>query len=116
MKKSVKNITNHLVCDAAMLAVIIACVIRVFGNDNIFSDKFGDVPENDALLSETMNVNINTADFEELRSLPFIDEADAWAIINYREENGLFTSADELLNICGISEQLLDEIRDMITL
>lgn len=59
-------------------------------------------------------VNINTASLEELCTLDGIGEVIAGRIIEYREENGPFTSADELINVKGIGEKKLEDIRDRI--
>lgn len=60
-------------------------------------------------------VNINTATVEELTSLSGIGPSKANAILEYREENGLFKSVDELVNVTGIGEKSLEKIRDAIT-
>ena len=60
-------------------------------------------------------VNINTANVRELIKLDGIGRATAQAIIDYRTENGEFTSVDELINIKGIGEVKLENIRDHVT-
>lgn len=60
-------------------------------------------------------VNINTAGPEELISLPQIGEVRAQAIIDYREQYGSFISVEELAEVDGISENLLENIRAYIT-
>lgn len=60
-------------------------------------------------------VNINTADKDELMTLPGIGESKAKSIIDYRNTNGKFKSTDELMNIPGIKEGLFDKIKSMIT-
>lgn len=60
-------------------------------------------------------VNINTANIRELQKLSGIGRATAQAIIDYRTENGDFTSIDELINVKGIGEVKLERIRDYIT-
>lgn len=60
-------------------------------------------------------LNINTAGAQELKSLSGIGDAKASAIIRYREENGGFRSIEDLLNVSGISEKILDAIKDDIT-
>ena len=59
-------------------------------------------------------VDINTASAEELCTLDGIGEVIAGRIIEYREENGPFTSVDELINVKGIGEKKLEDIRDRI--
>lgn len=59
-------------------------------------------------------ININTASSAELQRLNGIGEVKAQAIIDYREQNGAFSSVDELINVKGIGEKTLEKIRDMI--
>lgn len=60
-------------------------------------------------------VNINTASVEELTALKGIGEGKAQAIVEYREANGAFASADDLVNVKGIGDKILEGIRDEIT-
>ena len=60
-------------------------------------------------------VNLNTATREELMTLPGIGEAKADAVIAYREENGGFSSPEEIMNISGINEAVFSQIKDRIT-
>lgn len=59
-------------------------------------------------------VNINSATSEELQSLSGIGEATASAILKDREQNGPFTSVDDLMRVSGIGEKKLAKIRDRI--
>lgn len=65
--------------------------------------------------SKDVLININTASAYKLTELDGIGEVKAEAIVRYREENGKFTSVDELLNVKGIGEKTLEKIRDRIT-
>lgn len=60
-------------------------------------------------------VNVNTATPEELETLPGIGPVLAGSIVQYREENGPFTSVDQLIEVSGIGEVTLEEIRDFVT-
>ncbi len=60
-------------------------------------------------------VNINTADEVLLRSIPGIGAVKAKRIIEYRNENGLFGSIEELMNVSGIGEASLRNIQNYIT-
>jgi len=60
-------------------------------------------------------VNINTADAKTLaRELDGIGAAKAQAIVEYREKNGSFKSADDLLKVEGIGNKVLEQNRDNI--
>jgi competence protein ComEA len=60
-------------------------------------------------------VNVNTATAAELEALPGVGEVTAQAIIDYRTENGPFTSVDELLDVTGIGDVTLENLRDLVT-
>jgi competence protein ComEA len=62
-------------------------------------------------------VNVNTASVEELaESLNGIGLSKAALIVEYRETNGPFTHADELVNVKGIGVRTIDKNKDMILL
>jgi competence protein ComEA len=61
-------------------------------------------------------VNINAASAVELETLPGIGEVLAATIVQYREEHGPFTSVDQLMDVSGIGEVTLEEIRDLVTI
>ena len=60
-------------------------------------------------------VDINTADEAGLDELPGVGPAIAGAILAYRTEHGGFSSVDELLEVRGIGEAKLAEIRPLVT-
>ncbi len=59
-------------------------------------------------------VDINSADASLLTSLPGIGDAKANAIIAYREENGAFLDASDIVNVSGIGESTYANIKDLI--
>ena len=86
--------------------------------DNIPNDAL--VDNNTSVGVETNHpintkVNINTASIEELLTLDGIGESKAQAIIDYRNEVGLFKSIEELKNVSGIGDTVFENIKDNIT-
>ena len=65
--------------------------------------------------SDNSKINLNTATAEELTALNGIGEAKAAAIIAYREENGAFSSIEEIMEVDGIAEGIYEKIKDSIT-
>ena len=60
-------------------------------------------------------ININTAPVEDLQRLPGIGEKRAEDIAAWRQEQGPFTSVEELAKISGIGPGTLSAIMDYIT-
>jgi competence protein ComEA len=60
-------------------------------------------------------INVNTATPTELEELPDVGEVIAQAIVDYRTENGPFTSVDQLLDVSGIGDATLENIRELVT-
>ncbi len=60
-------------------------------------------------------VDLNTADLAALDTLPRIGPALAQRIIDWRDENGRFTSVDDLLAVPGIGDKMLASLRDLVT-
>ena len=63
-----------------------------------------------------MKVNINTADEAALSAVKGIGKSKAKAIIAYRQENGEFTSVDDLTKVKGIKEKSLNKFKDQVTI
>ncbi len=62
-------------------------------------------------------VDVNTASAEEIAAgLDGIGLSKAQAIVSYRQANGKFQHADELVNVKGIGLSTVDKNRDFIRL
>lgn len=75
------------------------CITRDESNDSDVNNK----------------ININTGTKEQLITLNGIGDSKADAIIKYRDENGLFKSIEDILNVSGISKTIYEKIKDSIT-
>ena len=66
--------------------------------------------------SELLNnkININKATQTELETIPGIGPSTALKIINYRKENGKFSSLEDIKNISGIGDSKYKKIKDYI--
>lgn len=67
-------------------------------------------------VTESVIININTANVEELQKLKGIGETYAQRIVDYRLENGEFKAVDELLKVKGIGNKRLEDIKAFIKL
>ena len=84
------------------------------GINNIQNDAC--IEENEVTEETSSIISINTATKEELMTLTGIGEKKAEDIIKYREENGEFTSIEDIKNVKGIGDSLFEKIKDYITL
>ena len=60
-------------------------------------------------------VNINKATQTELETLPGIGPSTALKIISYRNENGAFSSVEDIKNVSGIGDNKFENIKDLIS-
>lgn len=65
--------------------------------------------------TSTGRVNVNTASAAELQTLPGIGPALSQRIIDYRTQNGPYSSLDDLASVRGISSRMVEELRDLAT-
>jgi competence protein ComEA len=63
----------------------------------------------------TETVDLNTADENELETLPGIGASLASRIVTFREINGPFASPDDLLDVGGMTQGRLDAIEPYVT-
>ena len=61
-------------------------------------------------------VDLNTATLQQLDTLPDIGPITAQSILDWRTQNGSFTSVDELLEVSGIGEVTLAGLRELVTI
>ncbi|HFU3968144.1 TPA: helix-hairpin-helix domain-containing protein [Streptococcus suis] len=63
----------------------------------------------------TSQVNLNTATEADLQTISGIGSKRAADIIAYREANGGFKSVDDLNNVSGIGDKIMESIRPYVT-
>lgn len=84
-------------------------------NDNTSENESCLSSKSDKSNTNRSTVNINTATQTELETLPGIGPSTALKIINYRNENGKFSSIDEIKNVSGIGDSKFENIKKYIT-
>lgn len=68
-------------------------------------------------VAEVGKINLNTADAPTLqRELSGVGEIKAKAIVAYRDAHGAFATVDELLEVKGIGESILEKNRDKLSI
>lgn len=93
-------------------------VLEKFKEENCVCEKC-DITNDACINNVTDNnklININTADYIELQEINGVGETKAKKIVEYREENGLFTSIEDIKNVPGIGESLFEKIKIYITI
>ena len=60
-------------------------------------------------------INLNTATLAELQTISGIGAKRAQDIIDYRDANGGFSSVDDLANVSGIGEKILEKLKSEVT-
>ncbi len=64
--------------------------------------------------ASNMRVNINSADQSTLETLPGIGPATAQKIVAFREQQGRFTTPEDLMQVSGIGQKKFEAIADLI--
>lgn len=60
-------------------------------------------------------LNINTATVEELMTIPNVGQSKAYAIVDYRNEIGGYSSVEQIMDIYGFGETTYYEIAGYLT-
>lgn len=61
-------------------------------------------------------VDVNRAEVDELQALPEVGPSLSARIIEYRQEQGGFSTLEELLEVPGIGPRTLEQLRPMLTI
>lgn len=111
-QSSSKIVEIPCVCPEVEITKCDSSIIEISTSEKLEGEKNKTVTEIDA----NKKVSINRASKEELMTLSGIGESKADAIIAYRNQNGLFTKLEDLINVSGISENIFNKIKDNIEL
>lgn len=65
-------------------------------------------------ISKSESVNINTANAEELMTLPGIGKVRAAAIIEHRQREGKFEKIEDIMDVKGIKTGIFSKINSLI--
>lgn len=112
---------NNIIRNLTTLIMTVAFVIQIFNYGEVTKNPPPEIKPVTTISIEIPKltnglVNINTANLHQLWNINGLGETKARAILKYREEHGNFTSVDDLVNVKGISEKTLEQIRESITI
>lgn len=114
--KDVIDLAGGFSANAAERAINLAQ--KVNDGEMIYVPSIEEYVEEATKMKEPENnrISINAGTKEDLMQLPNIGPKKADAIILYREENGHFTTIEELKNVNGIGEKTFDQLKEFIHL
>lgn len=104
-KKTMKKLTAVALILLAMAIVLPTTFTVIAAEHSTTNEK-----------AVTTKININSADLKELQKVPGIGPATAAKIVAYRDENGSFSTIDQLLSIKGIGKVTLEKMKPYITI
>jgi competence protein ComEA len=102
-----------LALDAASEAVNLAALLQ--DGMQIYIPHKSEERTSEIPLQPVGLVDLNKATLEELLTLPGIGPDRAQAILDYRDEHGRFKIIDEILDVPGIGEATLEQLKPLIT-
>jgi len=108
LKDKPERVLGALSLFVAGLIILAALLFGAFENKPMLQSSDGEKGK------DSVVININTAEKKELKQLDGISDEIAENILKYREEKGDFESVDDLLQVKGIGEKKLKDIRNYI--
>ena len=116
--------------DADLTNINLAYILE--DGEKIYIPKKGEEPQNEASTvsssvqsssysnysvasTKSNKININKATQTELETIPGVGPSTALKIIEYREQNGKFSSIEDIKNVSGIGDAKYEKMKDYIT-
>lgn len=88
-------------------------VLEVFGVDSL---KFAEIKDQITIdATKIKKININTAEFEDLKNHPYLKYKQINAIIQYRKQHGKFNTIDDLKKVAILTPQNLLTLTPYLT-
>lgn len=85
-------------------------------NENLIGSEKEYLENNSSIISSSNGkVNINKATVTELTGIPGVGQSTAEKIVAYREENGKFSSIEDIQKVSGIGSSKYQNIKDYIS-
>lgn len=107
-----EEVKKSNIVDTVIKVVEKECICPNIQNDGCLNTEIKDNITNN---ENNSLININTASVEELQTITGIGESKAKSIIEYRKNNGLFESIEDIKNVEGIGDKLYETIKVYIT-
>jgi competence protein ComEA len=98
-----------------LLAGAVALAIVALAGGTATAGQTGSAGQTTSSAKAAPLVNLNTATTADLEKLPGIGPAMAARIVEYRQKNGTFKKAEELMNIQGIGEKVFLKLKPLVT-
>ena len=89
-------------------------IVKAYGDNSDESEGDSGTPSSSGGNDDSGKVNINIADLSTLQTITGIGPSKAQSIIDYREQNGYFTTIEEIMFVSGIGEKTFASIKDQI--
>lgn len=102
--------------DADTESINLAAVLKDAEKIHIFTISEREEQQTGTGVLSDGRININQASLDELMTLPGIGEGIGQSIIDYRTENGNFSSLEDLKKVDRIGERTFDKLKDKISL